>query len=68
MVKFFNWIAVGRLIQSSTINAEDTMYTDYRITSRKEKKTMYHCSCGACYANFLITYSSNRDEKIKEWW
>lgn len=42
------------------------MYTDYRITSRKEKKNMYHCSYGACYANFLITYSSNRDEKIKE--
>lgn len=42
------------------------MYTDYRITSRKEKKNMYHCSYGACYANFLITYSSYRDEKIKE--
>lgn len=41
------------------------MYTGYRITSRKEKNTMYHCSYGARYANFLITYSSNRDEKIK---
>lgn len=42
------------------------IYTDYRITPCKEKNTMYHCSYGAHYANFLITYSSNRDEKIKE--